>query len=107
MSKNNRVIWQLTQEQFKKNVIGFYADNVFKNKINLIPILIMNNKPHIEYLYIVHIPKNDMLVDIGISFDCDKNNKVIIGGIHLNKNYIMNQYQLVNTHSDCKYLNTF
>merc|ERR1712232_788733 len=54
---------------------------------------------HVEHIHVVEISDN---IDIGISYNCDQNNRVQVTGIYLNKTDILNQHLLVSPHNyDC------
>ena len=78
----------------------------------LVPILMFNNQKNngtfwIEYIWIVRVDQ-ETETDIGISL-AYIDNKVKVKGIHLKKQWMMNQHQLVNTrhNTECRCFDDF
>eukprot|EP01084_Bolivina_argentea_P314864 545402_1 len=106
--KNNtqRMTLSITKTQFEKHLIQLCSNE--KKLSPLIPILVFenNNKYHIEFIWIIRISDND----IGISLRYMKDTNIIkITGIHLDKQFILNQHQLISSQhcNECTCLKNF
>eukprot|EP01084_Bolivina_argentea_P153763 268081_1 len=96
-----RITLSITQE--KLNPLIKKTLNNISNK-QLIPILMFNNHKHwVEYIFIVNIQKN---ISIGISLQRNAQNALKITGIHLDKEIIFEQHELVSPHN-CHCLDGF
>ena len=103
-------IIQLTD--FNNNYYNNNNNNNNNNDIQLIPILMFNNQGKtfwIEHIWIVTIDKG---INIAISFKSiidEKEGYVQIGGIHLDKEYLQCQHELINPNHglNCKCFDNF
>eukprot|EP01084_Bolivina_argentea_P110031 196537_1 len=91
-TNKRKLTLSLTVDQFKKNLRKCHLNGV--DDINLIPIF----KDGIQYVWIITI---DNGVDIGISFKCESNRKIVTG-IYIDKQILLRQHMLVKPHKcDC------
>ena len=82
--------------------LGEATKNVNNNNVELIPILMFNidlNTYWIEHIWIINIDTN---ISIGVSFKYQPSTmSVTVSGIHLDKDYLQIQHELVLPDHDC------
>eukprot|EP01084_Bolivina_argentea_P317958 551323_1 len=101
ISNKQRITFAITKTEFV-NILQQFIKN--SNSKELLPIVMFNNKYRIEYVQIVPLREN---IYIGISYIYDTNSGITVTGIHLNKNDIINQHQLLSTQHNCHCLDSF
>ena len=100
VNNKHRKILYLTKKEFINRVTKC---NKFNNRVNVIPI--MNRQHCVEHVYIVEIDYN-VQIGVSIKLKLPKSSLQVIG-IHLNKQFILNQHQLASPHHECHCLDDF
>eukprot|EP01083_Nonionella_stella_P058356 152861_1 len=100
----------LTKPEFMKECRQFVVNHWKSNALSfdLIPILMFNdecNEYWIEHVWIIRIDEED--ISIGISFKYTINNQVKVAGIHLDKELLIDQHQLIVPNHECHCLDAF
>jgi len=114
-----RITISITKEEFEKKLRYFIQEKKNNDKqLNLIPIIMFNNtrqdreRYEIHYIHIIRIldDERNIKTDIGISYQyLTKQDRIIATGIHLDRNMLYKQHQLVDPKhmTDCKCFDGF
>eukprot|EP01084_Bolivina_argentea_P049553 91124_1 len=96
---------QMTLTFQKQTFIRELNENInSKEDMNLIPIIMFDNVVFsMHFVWVVTIDRDQ---SIGISFRIDQN-RLIVTGIHLDKQYLQQQHQLVDPCHECHCLDSF
>ena len=108
INNKRRMTLSMTKPEFIKCITDYYTKICNHNLINLIPILLFDNDENkylIEFIWIINI-ENNINIGIGLRYD-SINNRLKVGGIHLDSQYIRNQHQLIDPYHNCHCLDSF